>query len=119
MISWSWIRPPVHVGENDDLDEEGGVEEEEEDGHPHLQVTRLLSSAVVQQRYRQQLVHIDFENVSQGEVFQMVSGLETEKKDEHCEGRNGIEAASCHHIIPRTNQAEGSDPKDGSQDEDW
>ena len=75
MISRFCIRPPVDVGEDDDLDEEGGVEEEVEDGHPHLQVPRPLSSPRAPQRYCQQFVHIAFENISQCEVLQMVSGL--------------------------------------------
>ena len=65
MIGRSCIGPPVH-GEDDDLDEEGGVEEEVEGGHPHLQVARLLSSSVAPQRHRQQLVHIALENISHG-----------------------------------------------------
>ena len=73
VVCRSWIKPKP-IWEDDDLDEEGCVEEEEEDGHPHLQMPRLLSSSVAPQQYAQQLVHIALDNISQGEVSQIVTG---------------------------------------------
>ena len=63
VVSRAWLEPKP-VWEDNYQDEEGGVEEEVEGGHPHLQVARLLSSSVAPQRHRQQLVHIDLENIS-------------------------------------------------------
>ena len=45
--------------------------------------------------------------------------LEKEKKDKNDGGSDGKDAKSCQNVVPRNDQAEGSDTEDGRQDENW
>ena len=45
--------------------------------------------------------------------------LEKEKKEKNGVGSNGKDAKSCQNVVPRNDQAEGSDTEDGRQDENW
>ena len=72
------------------------------------------------QRHGDELVHIALEHISQGQVSQMVAqDLEKEKKEKNGVGSNGKDAKSCQNVVPRNDQAEGSDTEDGRQDENW
>ena len=59
VVSWEWLESAkmLFVGEDDDVSEEAGVEEEKEGGHPHLQVYGLLSSTMAPKRDGCELAH--------------------------------------------------------------
>ena len=76
--------PSPIIGEDDDRDEEAGVEEEKEGGHPRLQMSGLLSPSMAPQRDGCELAQKAFQHVLKGEGLQMVASLEEKKEEENC-----------------------------------
>ena len=114
-----WYAPRTLIGEDDDLDEETGVEEEKEGGHPRLQMSGLLSPSMAPQRDGCELAQKAFAHLPNGEALQMVAGLEEEKEEMNCYSGNWKQHNCCQSMILCANQAEGSDAENGRQDEDW